>query len=642
MITSGEQARSVKVDNSRHNARSIWSSTAILLIGAIAILIHAGTLTLWSDEIWSVFHSTGSLSQIFNDPDVTWPFGYYLTLHAWTRFASDNDFSIHVLGVLIGLLTTACLICVGRRLFSPLAGWLAGLTFATSSYAIYFLLEVRGYGLMLLTEALFLWIYLRWRDRPTLRRSVLLWLAQVAMLYTHFILVAPIVLAGAHTLVSALKRSERRHMIRWISLAMLTVLTFLPLLLQFLRGAGLRTAVGSGALPGYFLKPFYTFYEAYSAHWDLWFALILIAATLGLLINFRRVGWQTLGWLIIWAVAIPIGAYLTKERTASFTTRYLSFTMPALFLLIGVGLAGFVQRVNQWSPLTRPVLRRLPGLAVLGLIVGLAVAPWQPYDHRPADTDTPPLDQFMRAMAAKSQPGDIFVLDPHAGCCDPVAWDYYRSLYFPAATLTQAQANMPLGARVWYIERQGSIDQAAKTRLTQGRLARDFWGPWYFAATLYEAPPLVVGVRFGETVLFHGIQIDRRAEIEAGDTLPMTIWWSAGSVPAGDYSISIRLISPTGVLITQADGGPQTSGTPTQLTQWQPQRLYLDRRTLSVPYGLADGDYTLQLIVYQWWDGQRLSPALLEQDSHGLAITPDHALIVDRVHVRSYAVWPIP
>ena len=636
------ESRLSSVIGVKRDARSIWASTAVLLIGTIAIFSRTNVLTLWSDEIWSVFHSTGTLAQVFNDPDVTWPFGYYLTLHGWTRFASDNDFSIHVLGGLIGLIATACLIRAGQRLFSPMAGWLAGLMFTTSSYAIYFLLEVRGYGLMLLAESLFIWVYLRWRSHPNVRRGALLWISQTAMLYTHFILIVPIALAGAYTLISALRRSERRALIRWIVIAILTGVAFSPLIPQFIRGSSLRVAVGTNTLPGYFLLPFYTFYQAYSAHWDVWFALILIVAVFGLIVAIRRIGWQTLAWLAVWAIAIPVVAYLTEARSASFTTRYLSFTIPALFLLVAMGLAGFAQWLGTWKSIAATPIRRVPGVITVALIAILAIAPWHPYDHRPADTDTPPLNQFMHAMADKAQPGDRFVVDPGAGCCDPVAWDYYKALYFPAAARTTASTVPPDSGRIWYIERQGSTDQAIKASITKGRLARDFWGPWYFAATLYEAPPFANGVTFGDSVQFRGIQIERRAELESGDRIPIMLWWSAISTPKGDYSISIRLISPGGKVITQLDGAPQTSGTPSQLTQWQPGAIYLDRRILIVPYGLSDGDYTIQLIVYQWWDGKRLMPTILETDRHGLEITSDNALIIDRVHLRSYAVWPTP
>src|SRR5712692_1441084 len=143
---------------------------AVLLIAAFAIISRADQLGLWFDEIWAVLHSSTSVQQILAERDVTWPPGYFLALHAWGSLARWNDFSLHSLGAFFGILATAFFIRAGRRLHSSTAGLLAGLAFATSSYALYFVLEIRGYGLMLLAEAVFLNVYLRWLKRD--RKSV--------------------------------------------------------------------------------------------------------------------------------------------------------------------------------------------------------------------------------------------------------------------------------------------------------------------------------------------------------------------------------------------------------------------------------------------------------------------------------------
>ncbi len=329
--------------------------------------------------------------------------------------------------------------------------------------------------------------------------------------------------------------------------------------------------------------------------------------------------------------------YLVRERLTVFTSRYLSFTMPAVFLLIGCGLAS-LPRLR----FTLPANRRASGITgVSGVIVGaaavliLALAPWQPYDHRPSETDTAPLRDFMQAMSTRYRPGDDVLIDPQLACCDPVAWAYYQSLYFPlgAFAFVHVSDGAPAGKRVWYLARQGSETAAVRDSLQAGRVARAFWGPWYFTATLYEAPPLDPGIHFGDSIVYHGAQIDRRAELESGDTLSVTLWWSADRSPASDYSISLRLVDPNGLLVVQADSGPQSQNTPPQMSQWQPGTLYLDERSLTVPYYLKDGDYTLQLAVYRWQDGLRLPPA------PGPNTTADHTLIIDHVHLRSFAGW---
>jgi len=591
----------------------LWSSLGVLLISAFALISHADELSIWSDEMWSVFHSSKSVTQILLDRDVTWPFTYYLALHGWSRVASWNDFVLHAFGVFAGVLTVAFMIQAGRRLLSPTAGLLAALAFGTSSYALYFLLELRGYSLMLLTEAAFVYCYLRWRKNPSLRRSAVLWLSQVAMLYTQFILVVILMLAALHLLLTM-----PRRFLRWLIITLLTGVAFLPLLPQFLRGVNLRSTVGdNGSLPSYFLYGFDSFYRAYSAHWDIWFAVLLGLVGLGLLWAVRRFGWLTLLWLLIWGVGIPLAAYIEREHFAAFTTRYLSFTMPAAFLLIGAGLAALPRRTY------------LIGAATLLI---LALAPWQPFDHRPKYSDYVPTRDFMREMARAFQPGDYLVVDPSLqNQVDSLEWWYYKTLYFPSGNFQIAPDGAKAGRRVWYLVRQGSDHSAIAASVQQGRLMRSFWGPWYFIATLYEAPPLAQGIRFGDTMRFRGADVVRTPVVHAGDTLDVTLWWSTDEALKLNYSISMQLLDSSGRLITQVDRPPQGDGTPEQISTWQPNMLYLDHRRIEIPYHLADGQYRIELIVYQYWDNVRLMPET--------GASPDRTLTIDQFHLLSYAVW---
>src|SRR5258706_736461 len=146
---------------SKNNSRIfVVISTSVLLIVAFALITHADSLSIWSDETWSVFHSSKTVEQILREPDVTWPFGYYLLLHGWiTVTGTNNDYVLHVFGVFTGILAAAFLIRTGRYLPFPAAGLLAALAFGTSSYVLYFSQELQGYGLMLLTEGAFLCLY---------------------------------------------------------------------------------------------------------------------------------------------------------------------------------------------------------------------------------------------------------------------------------------------------------------------------------------------------------------------------------------------------------------------------------------------------------------------------------------------------
>ncbi|HLY24753.1 MAG TPA: hypothetical protein VKQ72_00345 [Aggregatilineales bacterium] len=592
----------------------------VLLVAALAVISHADELAAWSDESWTIFHSSASIEQILNERDLTWPIGSFAALHYWGAFASWNDFSLHVFGALCGLLTTAFMILAGRRLHSRAAGLLVGLAFGTSSYALYFILEIRGYTLMLLAEAAFVAVYLRWLARPRRNRDVALFAGQVAMLYIHFILGLIIALAGLHLLLTAPRRLGR-----WLLIAAATGIGFLPLLPQLLAAYHVRSGVGSnGPLPSYFTRDFGSFLRAFSAHWDVWLAVIGVLCCVGLARALMQRGARRYLWLLVWGVGIPLYAYVTRYTSALFTTRYLSFTIPAIFLLVGVGLATLSSlRVSAW-------------MGAIALLV-LALAPWQPFDHRPAPSDNgAPLHQFFRVMAQRFQPGDTLIVDPHARSFDDLAWSYYENLYIPSGPLPQTTDPTRAGRRIWFVVRQGSEDNTLQAAVQQGRLPRDFWGPWYLAATLYEAPPLPDGILFGDSLRFRGAQVQRRSGLHAGDLVSVTLWWSADKPIIQPLSISVQVLNGHGRLVSQGQDGPPQGAQMPPMTAWPPGLLYLDQREIQIPYQPkleqpGDEKYTIHLIVYQPLDGTRLVPS-----SQSAA---DNSVVIDQAILYSYAVW---
>jgi hypothetical protein len=372
-------------------------------MAALAVISRTDALNLWSDERWTVFHSS-TLEQIIRDPDVNWPFGPFVVFHFWMGFATWNDFSLHMLGALCGIVATAILIQVGRQISSAYAGLLAGLVFATSAYVVYFTLEVRGYSMLLLSEAAFLWLYVIWLRKPALRRSALLFGIQTLMLYISFLPYTVLALSRLHTLVDA-----PRKFLRWLAIAAATGIVSLPMLPQLLLGIRLRgAALTPGRIPAYMLQGFDSFIRAFSAHWDLVFGFIIVLAGVGIGFALRRahrlphVRWKMIAWLALWGLGIPIVAYITKDRLGLFTTRYI---YRAASFCVSDGIAN----------------RRAAGYGRGGYLIRVsALAPGDPTGHRYSPC---PIFRELRTRA----PGDVILVDPQCNCEDALTWEYYSA-----------------------------------------------------------------------------------------------------------------------------------------------------------------------------------------------------------------------
>ncbi len=602
----------------------LFVTTSILLVAAVAILTRVADLSMQRDEVFSVLHAGQTPAHIIGGIDVYWPPGYNLVLHYWMRATGENDVTVRWLGGLCGIVAIAGTYRAGRRLHSRTAGWLAALAFGTSGYAVYFFTEARGYTLSLMLIALLVWLHLRWLRRPTGRRALPYALVQTLLVYVHFANLAVIALAGLHTLMC-----KPRRLLRWLGIVAITGIAGLPLLPQFLLGARLRNKFLHPFPPYYrVIKPG-AMYTAYSAHQDLLFALIVLTGGFGLAWMLRQAARRrraALLWLLCWGVGVPVFAYLTRVQLVMFTTRYLVFTMPAVFLLVGWGLAA-LPKPGRWA-----------GGA---LLIALALAPWQPFSFRLKYEIFPPIRDLVRAMAEKFEPGDVMVVDPNLNDKPPsLFWQYFEALYFPGGRIPYVEDGYAAAGSLWYLRREGTEDPATQASVAEGRIrTNEFWGPPYFIATHYEKPPLTPGYALGSGGLrFRGARITPAPPYMPETTVQVETWWSTDAQLPLDYSFGLFLIRVRdGTLHAESNGGPSGVYANPQTSQWAPDALYRDDRTITIALGMDPETFEIEpfilcIAVYNWQDGQRLVP-------EPGAPQYDNCLILDRFEITSWAAY---
>ncbi len=116
-------------------------------------------------------------------------------------------------------------------------------------------------------------------------------------------------------------------------------------------------------------------------------------------------------------------------------------------------------------------------------------------------------------------------------------------------------------------------------------------------------------IPFGDALQLTGVSsLDGR--VVACATLPVQTRWTTDDNLPADYSATLTLDRVTGDGLWDFDTvARQDQGlTAIPTSQWTPDDTHLDVRSLDVPCDLPPGDYVLQIGVYNYLDGQRLSP----------------------------------
>jgi 4-amino-4-deoxy-L-arabinose transferase-like glycosyltransferase len=120
----------------------------------------------------------------------------------------------------------------------------------------------------------------------------------------------------------------------------------------------------------------------------------------------------------------------------------------------------------------------------------------------------------------------------------------------------------------------------------------------------YAMPPVLAGeevydrpieARFEGGMTLLGIDLPAGAAVDAGGSLPITLYWTTESIIPANYTLFIHLADSENKLLYQFDGVPYNGRHPTR--QWQPGQRFADQHTLTVSKNaLEEGMDTLAML----------------------------------------------
>ena len=560
--------------------------TAIVLLIAASRIVQITKLDMDYDDAWSIWQTFGSPAQIVAWTPFDWPPLYYLTLGAWKEVAGITPFVLRYFSILAFIVGLPCLYRVARRIGNERSAIISLLVYGALGYALYLSLFLRSYGLLLSLLSLALWLTVRYFDRPSWRRALLLALCLIVMFYLHYTSVLAFGLIGLYTLFAYPRRLWRW----WLPVLMLS-LAVVPHVLAKLSVFTGRTSFYRGITLAPIQDALLKLTKTFMGVPFPYFIILLIVATL--LVIFRKRFQPPLIALALWCLS-PIAVYLLQSKLGLFQDpRYMWWALIGLVLWIGLGLSRLPDRM----------------LIVVALsLIGCLFLPQPLAQYQPVS----PFGENFKLLRRDYREGDVILIDPRCGrdCGAIEAWDYFTRLYFPEGLTFVTN---PAGhQRVWYISIDWLKDPATAQALEHGFIAGEYFGPPSFLFRLYSAPPNQEGIVFENGIRWHGVELDQPTTtpyglvFRDGATIHMRFWWSVDKPPPLDYSLSV-LVFNQGVPVIQLDGPPQVLDAPQATSQWQPGHYYIEDRTITLPSPLPKGTYTFYLAMYYWQDQKRLT-----------------------------------
>jgi hypothetical protein len=121
----------------------------------------------------------------------------------------------------------------------------------------------------------------------------------------------------------------------------------------------------------------------------------------------------------------------------------------------------------------------------------------------------------------------------------------------------------------------------------------------------FEVPPIqhLLGVNLGDQVELLGYDLGT-AELKAGSTLSLTLYWKALTEMDTSYTVFIHLLDAEDKVWGQRDSLPGNGALPT--TGWLPDEVIVDQYEVPIQPDALPGQYVIEAGLYQVKTGQRL------------------------------------
>jgi len=115
--------------------------------------------------------------------------------------------------------------------------------------------------------------------------------------------------------------------------------------------------------------------------------------------------------------------------------------------------------------------------------------------------------------------------------------------------------------------------------------------------------PNPMRVPFGDDIVLAGYKLDRRAA-QAGEAMPLTLYWKADRTPPLDYKVSIQLRRGPDEIWAQRDEQPVDGNRST--SEWVPGEVVEDFQPVPIYPEAPPGEYTIYIKLYDRETGQAL------------------------------------
>jgi Dolichyl-phosphate-mannose-protein mannosyltransferase len=587
----------------------------VLLVTTFLAARNLNSDGLWYDEWWSLYNSGAAMfspplspaeiwDRIATD-DIIQPPGYPWALSAWGNLVGWTEYSGRLLSLLAGVLAVAIVYRIGASLTKkPLVGMCAALIMAGSAWHVYYMHEMRVYAVYVCCTALVLLLYIRVMNapRPTALHYVSLALAVALLIYTHYYATLVLAALGMWHLVRFFERGRDR---RWMWVLLACVIggaTLLPWLDVTLRAVNMIQA--SERVP-----------QTLQAHLavigDMLYGFAGTQVALLLLLAYFSFAFKQARTLFALLAVIVVLSLFANQVLSLNEIRYAMAVLPLMALIAGMGMVALIER-------------RVPLMLLVALwfVSGLFAANDYDYNRVMTRTFPQPFREMAWAVEPYLQADDLVINIAGNDLVTVIQGQPFHHYFAELVAREEIVERIPYSSPEHYAARVAeAVGDAERVFTVQDpRYPSEEWALFEYlmqqdgftqCATIANQQDMriVSFVRGGAQptpAQFDDGRISASLlgaqHVHNGVMYAWVDYTVAHDVPTNTYSTGLHVLDANSALITQADFAlPQAGRT---------------CRLIEIPMaGVPDGAYQLNVVVYDWRTGERLTTAQSNEQS---------------------------
>lgn len=621
-------------DSSKISSAIFFIGLGVLTLLAFALrAFHLGVQDIWWDEARNIFTATRPLDAIASakELDIHPPLYFYL-LHFWITLAGTGEFAVRFFSLWFGVAAVALACRLGIFLKDRHVGWWVAFLVALAPFFVDEAQQTRMYTLVIFLSTLSVYLLLRAVKTQQRKYWIGYTLAATASFYVHYSFVYILAAQNLYLTLQFLsdwhqRQSPRQFFLRWAGSQLAIAFLYLFQVPNILRQLQIYGNLGmtSPALSQYVTDLTWAFLLGQKVELDktgilrLEVVAALVIALIAILIRRRdTLTHRNAAIILIWFVVPLIAYFIVLQKSPQFTPRYIMIATLPFYLLLALAFANLSRRSI--------VLAGVPALVLFAAYAGA----WQSQYFNPAffNDDTRGLARFISETATKD---DIVFVDV------PFPFDYYYHGAAPAHYLfvdihtTADVLNLMTQnkKRIFYITwYKSDTDPRGYVRYLLNKYAeflgeqafRGYAVVWYQlprTPKFYLAPPpqpasvifgnrlALIGFAFGGVVTLSTPNADE-PRVAVGSKAWVTVWWKVIQPVQENYKVSIQLSDADGNTVAQ-DDRMLINDRHLKTSLWTTNEIAIDVYTPEVEAGVAPGEYTLNVIVYEPESGARLS-----------------------------------